>query len=403
MSTTNEDWELKEGKLHFHGNFVKNKNFKEFNFIKKDFKSTISKKEEAQFLHQRFKILAHVLKENLSPNFYESEVTIAHPKPSFSNWTDFQWLGFSRKGTFANNSKETIQFQVTIHPKDKQNNALHVDLWLDGKANETRLRMLDQIKNNREIFSEILKNISGTYFIGIQKSRDDKEIVEISKINPQFIENIIERLTKKGTEFFIRKYYSEEEAINQGTKIINNIVDTFEKLIPASEFLNGNPNKKTLTFEEENQSMEKYSEYLDILNWEKNLILYGPPGTGKTYTADKIAQEKIRKNKQMTWKNCALSILLDNKGMVLPYKKITQRIIKDGLRTSDIPTPEETVRRDIDEDIKNNNDSFFLKSSTRGEYGLKIPLTFMDAAKLVLTVNDSLHYDRITEICKNKN
>ena len=74
MSTTNEDWELKEGKLHFHGNFVKNKNFKEFNFIKKDFKSTISKKEEAQFLHQRFKILAHVLKENLSPNFYESEV-----------------------------------------------------------------------------------------------------------------------------------------------------------------------------------------------------------------------------------------------------------------------------------------------------------------------------------------
>ena len=106
MSTTNEDWELKEGKLHFHGNFVKNKNFKEFNFIKKDFKSTISKKEEAQFLHQRFKILAHVLKENLSPNFYESEVTIAHPKPSFSNWTDFQWLGFSRKGTFANNSKE---------------------------------------------------------------------------------------------------------------------------------------------------------------------------------------------------------------------------------------------------------------------------------------------------------
>jgi len=49
-------------------------------------------------------------------------------------------------------------------------------------------------------------------------------------------------------------------------------------------------NGETLTFEEENQNMEKYSEYLDILNWEKNLILYGPPGTGKTYHATKIAK-----------------------------------------------------------------------------------------------------------------
>ena len=244
MSTTDVDWELKEGKLHFHGNLVKRKKFKEFNFLKKDFKSTISKKEEAQFLHQRFKILAHVLKENLSQNFYESTVNIAHPKPTFSDWTDSQWLGFSRKGTFVDKPKETIQFQVTIHPKDKQNNVLHVDLWLDGKANETRLRMLEQIKNNGEMFSELLKNIPGTYFIGIQKSHDDKELVEISKISSQFIENIIKRLTKKGTEFFIRKYYSEEEAINPDTKIINNIVDTFEKLIPASEFLNGNPKEK---------------------------------------------------------------------------------------------------------------------------------------------------------------
>ncbi len=48
--------------------------------------------------------------------------------------------------------------------------------------------------------------------------------------------------------------------------------------------------KWLLGTESENQNMEKYSEYIDILDWEKNLILYGPPGTGKTYHATKIAK-----------------------------------------------------------------------------------------------------------------
>ncbi len=38
------------------------------------------------------------------------------------------------------------------------------------------------------------------------------------------------------------------------------------------------------------QRFEDYSAYIDLLNFNPNIILYGPPGTGKTYTAQRIVE-----------------------------------------------------------------------------------------------------------------
>ena len=71
MNTKDVDWSIEKGKtsgadLLFHGNIIKNyNNFKSFNFLEKDFNSTIPEYEPAQFLHRRFKILHSILKNNL--------------------------------------------------------------------------------------------------------------------------------------------------------------------------------------------------------------------------------------------------------------------------------------------------------------------------------------------------
>lgn len=40
----------------------------------------------------------------------------------------------------------------------------------------------------------------------------------------------------------------------------------------------------------DDEKFDKYMQYVDLLNFNPNLILYGPPGTGKTYTAQKIVE-----------------------------------------------------------------------------------------------------------------
>lgn len=40
----------------------------------------------------------------------------------------------------------------------------------------------------------------------------------------------------------------------------------------------------------DDQKFDEYMQYVDLLNFNPNLILYGPPGTGKTYTAQKIVE-----------------------------------------------------------------------------------------------------------------
>ena len=142
--------------------------------------------------------------------------------------------------------------------------------------------------------------------------------------------------------------------------------------------------------------MDDYVEYLDILDWKPNLILYGPPGTGKTYHAKKIADELIKNNVQPTWKMCALKILFDNGGKPLSADEILERITKQKLRDTKGATPEETVRRDINEDVNDNPDTPFAKEN-RGEYGLKLPMTFEQAAFTMLYCSDEpLHYRDIT-------
>lgn len=145
-----------------------------------------------------------------------------------------------------------------------------------------------------------------------------------------------------------------------------------------------------------------YQEELALLEWEKNLILYGPPGTGKTFHAKNIA-ERMLGNTSPTWLSCAAKIFLENANQELEAKELANLILTKKYKdASEAKTPEETVRRDINEDMKNNPETFF-ESAKKGKYRLKAKMTFIRGIRLVLKCFGEMHYQSIYEILKQLN
>ena len=260
MSTQDIEWDIEKGKknpkLLFQGKPVNDKDFNNFNFLKKDFASTISEQESSQFLHRRLKLLLYILKNNLSNSFYEPESGVGRPKKQFGDWRSGQWLWFVRKDTFHETVKDSIQFQVSINTKEEGD--LTIGIWVTGEAKNTRLTALRKSQNKTQ-FMDLIKNIPNSYYVGIKKTDKNYFEKEISKIDDQFIENFITELSIPKTEFYIRRYVSEKDAIAYETKITNEISNTFETLVPISDFLSSNMElfiSPLLQFLKENMKMQ---------------------------------------------------------------------------------------------------------------------------------------------------
>lgn len=237
-SSKHGNWGIKErnGKYKItHEGKVVSESDAEFFFIEKDFESLKPEKESSQYLHTRFKELQTAIKNKLSESFNNLEK--AYVNNPFNQGTkkfrDYHWLGLVRKDTFVGEKTDALQFQVSLTKEED----LSVMLWLDGLAKNTREIVLDQIKNNEDLFLEKLRNIP-SYYIGIQDDGGENEndtIVE--QITSDFVAKIIERLAKRKTELYIVKYISKEEAIRSGEEIAEKISNIFEELVPISDFL----------------------------------------------------------------------------------------------------------------------------------------------------------------------
>lgn len=148
-----------------------------------------------------------------------------------------------------------------------------------------------------------------------------------------------------------------------------------------------------------------YKEYLDALDWKKNLILYGSPGTGKTYHANKIADELVSKNHQMHWLDCATRVLLEA-GESLSALEISDTILNKNYRKpGDHRTPEESVRSDINESIRKGKSRTIFKkgreAKEKTEYGLKTT-SWDNAISAVLLTYGPSPYKEIERIIYEK-
>ena len=239
MITQDIDWEIEKGKtsprLFFKGELVKHKKIKNFNFLEKDFRSTIPEKDPAQFLHRRFLVLLNVLKNSLSDSFNQDKSGTGMPNLRSGGWTANQWLWFSRKGAFIEDPKDSLTFQVTVGKNIGKE--LTIDIWLTSEAQESKQYLSKKIIENKKSFKKLLGDLPQSYYIGIDEKDAEKQEKQISLIDDKFIEYIARELQKKKSRFFIRRYFTKKEAILYGAEIPSEISNTFEKLIPISQFL----------------------------------------------------------------------------------------------------------------------------------------------------------------------
>lgn len=380
-----------------------------FYFVEKDFESTIKEKVPRQYLFDRFKILYKVLKNNLSNSFNEAESKVALWAPH-GVVMKHQFLWFVRKNTFIEKPKDSIQFQLTIDTKPQ--GELSIGIWLDGEANKTRIHSLQKILENKKQFRDIIEQIPPSYYIGVKVDKNYSEI-KLAQIDDKFIDIIIKELSKKKTEFYVRRYVTKKEAINYESKIISEISNTFDELVPISEFL-GIWNKLNLIVNNnttKDMVDENIQEIIDILEWKKNVILYGPPGTGKTYVANEVAKvfipqnsennplTKSQENRRHTWKTLTTLVLIENKGKPLNYHEIADRILEKNIIETRGKTPHETLAKIMRDDIKENEDESYFRNPSTGMYELNIPMTFKKAAETILFANNKpMHYNDINNI-----
>ena len=159
-----------------------------------------------------------------------------------------------------------------------------------------------------------------------------------------------------------------------------------------------------LTSEDDELDTMSMDNYDRALKWKPNLILYGPPGTGKTFHANKIAEKiagSIPKFKEQTWLSVGAKILLNTNGNELGYDDFAEEATK--IKDASVKTPEQTITRDIRTAITNSNSDSIFTNNSDGKYGLRLPTTFVEAARLILLAeNRPMHSDEITEIAIKK-
>jgi len=211
----------------------------DFFFTKKDFESRTGKKEDAQYLADKFKILLNILKQKLPSEFEDSKSYSSPPnnRPDRSGkvtWKDHMWLGFALKDALVNRPQESVQFQVSISRK-----GVGCDIWISFVGRQQMKLAKQHIEKNQNQFLEILKKLPTNYTIAPNIKHNTPATYQASSISSDELNKIIQVLDEPNSEFHLGLYWNEDEAINLGNNAVDEIVDTFSKLMPAYKFLNG--------------------------------------------------------------------------------------------------------------------------------------------------------------------
>jgi len=227
------EWGIKErqgkAKITHNGRFLDISEIDEFFFVEKDFESATKNETDSRYLHARFKTLKEVLKNNLGEYFANSDSYVGHPfNQGSKEWNEYQWLGFWVTGT----KEDSVQFQVSINKEDE----LSVFNWITEKSIKTKENVIKKIENNSEEFLSLIQKLPNEYGVGYKINGEYFE-KKISEIDKEYLNKVKESLPKRDSEFYIVRYFSQAEAIEYETKIIGEISDTFEKLIPISNLL----------------------------------------------------------------------------------------------------------------------------------------------------------------------
>lgn len=252
----------------------------EFAFIERDFDSTTGKPEDARYLYERFKILVKVISGKLGSKFANSQSYVGRPSDQSGKWRNAMWLGIANNVVDKKELKRKLQFQVSLDSRELPFSCM---IWIDGLANEVRKQAFENISNQKQQFLDLLHRLPQNYYIGVRDRSGKYLEYSLDKITHDKLDDICEKLSERKAEFYLGLYLSKEETISKRNQIIEEIRNTFNNLIPISDFIEDLA-KRLISGEEGH--IANIKEKL-ILN--QQIVLYGPPGTSKTFTAKKLA------------------------------------------------------------------------------------------------------------------
>ncbi len=355
-------------KITHEGKIIGISEINEFYFIEKDFESTTKNKEDSQYLRERFQTLEGVLKNNSKQLFDNTNSYTGQAwNQGYKAWNDYQWLGFWRHGTKI----ESIQFQVSLGKEQE----LGIGIWLDGGADNTRKHALEKIKNNKEEFLKLIEDLPNSYDIGIKK-RDKTTIVKkLSDLHDvEFFETVIEELSKNKTEFFIERKIFKDEVINFETKIVDEILNIFNNLVPVSDVLSiKNPeNTESTLLKYVRGEWAPYANYQPIII--KELL---ESGFENSYSLpikkidEKIEQlnfgrDTFRKSSYKTSAYPTLKKFVKNENdiIILEPSSFTQKDVQECLELCD----KRIARHHVEEIMKEENNIYFIQAGEESKW-----------------------------------
>ncbi len=169
-------------------------------------------------------------------------------------------------------------------------------IWVSYAAPNRMDFVKATILDNTDKFAQLLRDLPEGYTI-TAKQRESEEVYSFptSGVSESEISKIIEVMNNKNVDFGIVKSWGRKDAITRGIKIVDDIIEAIETLMPTYGFLHGrNLPKSAYTIDDiikdgcflDKPELEKMKS---TLKTEKNIILQGPPGTGKTWLAKRLA------------------------------------------------------------------------------------------------------------------
>ena len=265
-----------------------------FAFVKKDFDSLSGNREDARYIRDRFKVLQCILEDRLSQgsDTYDSYTGMPNNRPNRSgkvSWRDYMWLGIVADYALTDSERESIQFQVKT-----EGPTLDCMIWISRNAQARMNFMKDVISKHIDIFVRMLNELPAGYTISA-KQEETEHSFSTSKVSAADISKIVDALSAQKLNFFLGVSWNRTDVIARSAKIVDDIVDVFETLMPTYKFLNDMFEPPTDTYMIDDIIREgcfldksKLEGMLKTLEKKKNLIIQGSPGTGKTWLAKKL-------------------------------------------------------------------------------------------------------------------
>ncbi|MGL5234923.1 MAG: McrB family protein [Empedobacter falsenii] len=284
---------------------------------------------------QREKISKHYLNKTYDKNSFVNEI-VAH---------------FNKEFSFNPVNEENLNLLVAIEIYKDQS------AWDIGyeKFKDIALSFIEYVQNlNEDIsFGKIASNYmwifdKDEYFNGLESHFELFSKKKVLSIDLHF-ENVkcnkqLENLFNELPDFLEWKKWQGSNSISHKKKFkfsdSNIIEEAYEAFVELFDFAYPNLINKLIEIKENKMNTDpKIQEYVDLLDYKKQIILKGPPGTGKTKYAEEIAKfiisnqidfdssEKYRLTKEDILKNISVGLEIPSKSGRTKYTIVE---INDG-------------------------------------------------------------------------